>query len=177
MPPISKTRSSKKVSAKKTVKKDVSMPPHRIAIIYALQTKYNRKTSEMYENNIYQMCKNLSEDYVESVDEIYRKYAYEKVGELLSISEETKIQSICEDLSNGVLDWDSCVYAEYREKLEKENTQIAQGIKVEKGEFTCKNRNCRSKECYYYQSQDRSSDEGMTTHVICTKCGTRFKFN
>ncbi|XP_075383770.1 transcription elongation factor A protein 2 isoform X1 [Tenrec ecaudatus] len=40
--------------------------------------------------------------------------------------------------------------------------------------FTC-NR-CRRKNCTYTQVQTRSSDEPMTTFVVCNECGNRWKF-
>ncbi|XP_031229000.1 transcription elongation factor A protein 2 isoform X5 [Mastomys coucha] len=40
--------------------------------------------------------------------------------------------------------------------------------------FTCNK--CRKKNCTYTQVQTRSSDEPMTTYVVCNECGNRWKF-
>ncbi|XP_007952881.1 transcription elongation factor A protein 2 [Orycteropus afer afer] len=40
--------------------------------------------------------------------------------------------------------------------------------------FTCSR--CRRKSCTYTQVQTRSSDEPMTTFVVCNECGNRWKF-
>uniref|UniRef100_A0A8I3S1W3 Opioid related nociceptin receptor 1 n=2 Tax=Canis lupus familiaris TaxID=9615 RepID=A0A8I3S1W3_CANLF len=40
--------------------------------------------------------------------------------------------------------------------------------------FTCGR--CRRKNCTYTQVQTRSSDEPMTTFVVCNECGNRWKF-
>ncbi|KAM7126337.1 transcription elongation factor A protein 2 isoform 1-T1 [Molossus nigricans] len=40
--------------------------------------------------------------------------------------------------------------------------------------FTCGR--CRKKSCTYTQVQTRSSDEPMTTFVVCNECGNRWKF-
>ncbi|XP_024895733.1 transcription elongation factor A protein 2 isoform X1 [Pteropus alecto] len=40
--------------------------------------------------------------------------------------------------------------------------------------FTCGK--CRKKNCTYTQVQTRSSDEPMTTFVVCNECGNRWKF-
>ncbi|XP_053430889.1 transcription elongation factor A protein 2 isoform X3 [Nycticebus coucang] len=40
--------------------------------------------------------------------------------------------------------------------------------------FTCSK--CRKKNCTYTQVQTRSSDEPMTTFVVCNECGNRWKF-
>ncbi|XP_057168389.1 transcription elongation factor A protein 2 isoform X2 [Ursus arctos] len=40
--------------------------------------------------------------------------------------------------------------------------------------FTCGK--CRRKNCTYTQVQTRSSDEPMTTFVVCNECGNRWKF-
>jgi len=34
---------------------------------------------------------------------------------------------------------------------------------------------CHNNKCTYYQSQDRSSDEGFTTHITCVTCGKKWK--
>ncbi|XP_075819552.1 transcription elongation factor A protein 2 isoform X1 [Microtus pennsylvanicus] len=39
--------------------------------------------------------------------------------------------------------------------------------------FTCSK--CRKKNCTYTQVQTRSSDEPMTTYVVCNECGNRWK--
>ncbi|ERE70725.1 transcription elongation factor A protein 2 [Cricetulus griseus] len=40
--------------------------------------------------------------------------------------------------------------------------------------FTCSK--CKKKNCTYTQVQTRSSDEPMTTYVVCNECGNRWKF-
>ncbi|KAM3839437.1 transcription elongation factor A protein 2 [Vipera latastei] len=40
--------------------------------------------------------------------------------------------------------------------------------------FTCNK--CKKKNCTYTQVQTRSSDEPMTTFVVCNECGNRWKF-
>lgn len=172
--PPSKSRASKSQTSSK--KKTQTLPPHRQAVIRALTTKFNIPDSEKHENMIYQMCERLSNDYEEGPEQIYIKYAYEKVGELLSTRSKTQITNIIQDISDDVIDWNGSPYAEFRKKLESENTRIAQGIKVEKGVFVCANRYCRSKECWFYQQQDRGCDESMSTYVICTKCGNRKRY-
>lgn len=173
-----KTPPSKSHPAKKsqTKKKLQSLPPYRQAVIKALTTKFNIPDSEKYENEIYQMCERLSDNYEEGPEQIYMKYAYEKVGEILFVKSKTQVNDILHDISEDVLDWSGSPYTEYRKKLEAETTRIAQGIKVEKGVFVCGNRNCRSKECWFYQQQDRGCDESMSTYVICTKCGNRKRY-
>lgn len=39
--------------------------------------------------------------------------------------------------------------------------------------FTCGK--CKKKNCTYTQVQTRSSDEPMTTFVVCNECGNRWK--
>nr|QBK86512.1 MAG: transcription factor S-II [Marseillevirus LCMAC102] len=162
--------SRKKVVSKSKVAK---LSPERLAIKNALVTKFKSNASE-YEKLIFEMCCRLALEYEESTEEIYGKYAYEKVGELLT-SEDTN--TILNDIKKNVLNWDSCVYKDFHQRQLSDNAQLAEGVRVEKGEFPCRNKDCQSKECYYYQSQDRSSDEGMSTYVVCTKCGTRYRFN
>ena len=41
--------------------------------------------------------------------------------------------------------------------------------------YTCGK--CKSNKCRYFESQDRSADEGMTLHIICCNCGKRWHLN
>ena len=154
---------------------DRNLPPARQATVEALKTKFSLKSSVNFEARIWKMCNRLSENYIEDASDIYRKYAFEKVGCLISTSNHKDQIKVLHDIKKCVLNWDSCNYDEFRRR--KDHDQHAEGIKVEKGEFRCRNKDCKSNECYFYQQQDRSGDEGATTYVVCTKCSTRYRFN
>ncbi len=138
--------------------------------------KMTPKDSRKIEKSIYDMCVNLTKEYEEdSIDDMYNKFAYEKVGEIIHHPDKQK--SILDDIKNKVIYWDSVVYEEIRVKERRNIVDQAAGIKVRKGEFKCRKKDCGSDECYYVQSQTRSSDEGLSTYVFCTKCGGRYSFN
>lgn len=124
---------------------------------------------------IFTMCKELAEEYDDDFEAIYCKFAFEKTGQLIN-SKESRSE-ILEDIAQKNLEWNSAVFAKYREREEQDNTDQAAGVKVAKGEFICKNSRCRSNETCYSQVQSRSADEPPTTHVVCTKCGYRYAFN
>jgi len=109
-----------------------------------------------------------------STDDTYFSYVYEKIGELKEAPELK--ERILNDIETYKRGWDSCLYDKYRTNQTREISKIVEGIKVEKGEFPCRNKNCRSKECYFYEQQTRSADEPATVFVVCTKCNTRYKF-
>lgn len=146
----------------------------RKAVTNLLKQKYKPSFAKKYEKDIFDMCQRLSTDYEEGIEEIYAKFAYEKVGQFLAAA--FYKEAIVEDIKNDVLNWDASVYAELRDKVTHENDLLTEEIKVEKGEFPCRNRDCKSQECYTYQMNSRSLDEGAITHVVCTKCGHRYKF-
>ena len=148
----------------------------RKSILKTLKTRFDNKTSTKYEKLIWDMCTDLSNEYEESVEDIYKKYAYEKVGCIFT-SDKNQLEKTLKDIQNSILDWDSCSYNDFRKRLEEDNSKITEGIKIEKGEYKCRNKNCKSNECYFYQVQTRSADEGATTFVVCTKCSTRYRFN
>ncbi|XP_037357391.1 transcription elongation factor A protein 2 isoform X2 [Talpa occidentalis] len=52
--------------------------------------------------------------------------------------------------------------------------QMARAGGAHTGLFTCAK--CRKKNCAYTQVQTRSSDEPVTTFVVCNECGNRWKF-
>ena len=149
----------------------------RVAIRKALGTTGSIKTKDAkrIEQAIYTMCRILSDDYEDGIDDIYRKYAFEKAGQIIQFPD--KKDEILQDVDGVVLDWDSVVYSDLRAKENRDTAEHAAGMKVTKGEFKCRNSRCRSDECYYYQDQTRSADEGATTYVVCSKCGHRYAFN
>ena len=149
----------------------------RQAVTRALRNNFSEKVSARYERELWRLAKKLSEEFDNEVKDIYKKYAYEKVGELLTVETISQRKAIHKDIIDCVVDWDSAVYSEFRKQLEKETSQPTAGVKGEKCEYPCRNRSCRSKECYYYQLQTSKADEGFTTYVICAKCGTRYKFH
>jgi len=64
-----------------------------------------------------------------------------------------------------------------REKFQKQTMDeaqlaVAQGTKTDL--LQCGK--CKKKDCTYNQMQTRSSDEPMTTFVLCNHCGNRWKF-
>lgn len=161
---------------KVATKRKKTLPPHRVAVIEALEKKFVLKSAEIVEMKIWKMCEGLCEE-GEDIDEVYIRYAYEKVGCILAVKSKEARKLVLKDIKNGVIDWNSSNYDDFQRRREINNKQISEGVKVEKGEFKCRNKDCRSNECYYYQSQNRSADEGQTTYVTCTKCSARFKFN
>lgn len=64
-------------------------------------------------------------------------------------------------------------WTNYTKKEEAELGEIAHGKKVMPSKmFTCGK--CKQKETEYYQSQDRSMDEGTTNHIKCLVCGNEW---
>ena len=68
----------------------------------------NVKEAASLEKEIYKMCQRLSKTEYEgnTVEEIYEKYAYEKVGDIIN-AEEEEINNILKDIKNDILDWNS----------------------------------------------------------------------
>ena len=159
----------------------------RKAVTKALERNLKRKTAENYEKQIYRMCKRMVDDtetsaedsdsvYV-SMETLYPKIAYEKVGHLILCEDRQEREKILDDIKDNNTGFDTHPYEVVRQKQKDECSFTAQGPKVEIGEFPCRNPKCKSKRCYWYQLQTRSLDEGATTFVTCIKCKTRYKFN
>jgi DNA-directed RNA polymerase subunit M/transcription elongation factor TFIIS len=69
-------------------------------------------------------------------------------------------------------------YTRFHDQWIKERSEwIGDAEVVEEGEFTCANRLCQSKRCYFWTEQNRSSDEAATIHVMCSVCGKKYSFN
>lgn len=139
----------------------------------------NDKEAVNFEKDIYKMCQRLSKgEYDENtVEEIYEKYAYEKVGDIINSDGEEELNNIINDIKNLVLDWNSAPYKEFRERREEENKQVVQGVKTGKSDYQCKNKECGSREVIQTMMQTRSGDEGYTVFVTCLKCGRKDRFD
>jgi len=131
------------------------------------------------EKEIYKMCQRLSKGEYEdnTVEEIYDKYAYEKVGDIINADGEEERNKVANDIKNEVLDWNSAPYKEFRERREEENKQVAEGLDTGKSDYQCKNKECGSRECIQTMMQTRSGDEGFTVFVTCLKCGRKGRFD
>lgn len=73
--------------------------------------------------------------------------------------------------------WKCDKFEKINEALQQTDTSsiIDNDIEVEEGDWTCRNKMCRSRKCYSFQKQTRSADEGTTTFVVCVICKTQFK--
>ena len=130
----------------------------RKAVIKALQRNLKRKTAENYEQHIYRMCKRMVKDdqfMAITVEGLYPRIAYEKVGQLILCEDRLEREKILDDIKNHYTGFQSSVNDVFRQKQKKECSFTAKGPKVEKGEFPCRNPKCRSKECFWYPLQTR----------------------
>jgi DNA-directed RNA polymerase subunit M/transcription elongation factor TFIIS len=154
----------------------------RKAVTKVLERNLKKKTAENYEKQIYRMCRRIVKDnekaseYI-SIEVLYPKIAYEKVGQLILCEDRQEREKILVDIKDNITGFDTQPYEVFRQNQKEECSFTAQGPKVEEGEFPCRNPKCKSKRCYWYQLQTRSGDEGMTIFVTCIKCKTRYKKN
>lgn len=140
-----------------------------------LSKKFDQKESKKIETKLFELCNILATEYDDNIGELYQKFAYDKVGELLTNPD--KKSEIISDIDKQIIGWESCLFKTFRENESKDAKDQVIGIKVSKGEFRCKNVRCKSDECYYYPVQTRSCDEGATNYVVCSKCGGRYTFS
>ena len=151
----------------------------RRAILKSLGRNLKPSSAENYEKQIYRMCVRIvkcNKTEALDVDIVYRKLAYEKVGQIMLCDGRPERELILADIKGCVTGFNTQPYREFSRKQTEECSVDAHGPKVEKGEFPCRNPKCKSKECYFYQSQTSRCDEGYTTFVTCIKCKTRYKF-
>lgn len=107
---------------------------------------------------------------------LYVRASYEIIGDVSKCEKTTDINKIINvDRTDNVKVYKSPVYSKQQEKLQDMFSDLAEGIKVKKGEYICRNQKCLQKKCVYFQKQDRGGDEGMSTFITCTVCGTRWR--
>lgn len=147
----------------------------RAAIVAQLKSKLGDKAAVTYEKAIYDMI--FSKYGKENIAGQYPLVAYEKCGEIMASTTKEERAAILKDIKAGVVGWDSCIYEGQRQRQAQLNRKLQDKGKLVKGAFYCRDKiRCKSDECYSFQAQTRGGDEGMTTFVICAKCGLRYKF-
>lgn len=160
----------------------------------SLSSKFSSLESKKIETSIYNHCSVVYNGFTGkygdlfSIEEFYKTLSYEKVGQIITYP--NKKDNILKNTSSffspvydvlcsdkvgagaivSVLEWNGCSYADFRENEKKDTIGQADVMKVQKGEFKCKVKTCRSDECYHFTMQTRGCDEGGTTYVVCTKC-------
>lgn len=132
----------------------------------------HKKRCEEYEKLIFENSKNVE----------YEKLAYEKLGEIQFLInnkkelDERMWKQLFEDLKKNVGGWQSSIFEDLKtKKLNLIQQNMFDGAKLKKCEFPCRNKKCRSDQCYFYTEQTRKSDEGATLFIICLRCKTRTK--
>jgi len=153
----------------------MSSKTRKVIVQTLTQNGFSVKDAKKYENAIFVMCKKIGEeDSLDFSEDVYPKYAYQKVGQLItSDSPET----ILEDINNAIVGWSSSIYGIYAEEMSKTRKLLVEKPKLQKGGFPCNKMECKgrkNKNTIWYQLQTRSGDEGMTTFITCLDCGNRY---
>jgi DNA-directed RNA polymerase subunit M/transcription elongation factor TFIIS len=129
--------------------------------------------SKKYEVEIYNMCVRLSKSTKKKIIDIYKKEAFEKVGELIVAEKKGREDTILNDIKNNSLGWDSQAFIEQKNSYEKiMNKSVQKPIPV-KGMYVCKDKECGSDLFYTWSLQTRSQDEPATLFRECAQCGKR----
>jgi DNA-directed RNA polymerase subunit M/transcription elongation factor TFIIS len=137
------------------------------------EISFPKKNAKQIEGSIFKMCEKLAEEYEDDIVDIYSKFAYEKIGEIYLNPK--LITNIMSDINNSIIDWESISFLTYKQREDIDHSNRAEGPKIQEGVFQCKN--CLKFKCYYYQIQDKSCDEPLTTYVACLNCGKCGKFS
>ena len=143
---------------------------YREQSVYFLKNKVG-KYAQAYEDKMFEEAKG------KSIEELYENISYEIIGYIYESHDKKERKNILKDMKNGTYGWESSFFSEYRKRIHDIDYQQIEDIKVEKGEFPCRNKKCRSYQCYIWQEQTRSADEGATTYVMCAVCHNRYRFN
>ncbi len=135
----------------------------RKRFLATLRTKYSSiKVAKQYEKAIYDRCG----------DHNYATLGYQLLG--FFMNNVSPPNNVLKDTTNDVSHWDCSSFEGHKRVQMMDISRQIDGVKMEKGDYVCRNRLCRSDLCYYYLLQTRSADEGMTTFVVCSKCNTRY---
>ena len=161
--------------------KSKSLISAREAIVKVLASAFDFDEARRYEKVIYRaVCDHHCEadEEKEGVDvaTIYKRVAYEKVGQIMACKDEERVDEIVEDIKCGAISWSSCVYTAQKEAYERAINKSIQKPTAIKGTYVCQPpKGCGSDEFYIWKLQVRGGDEGTTTYRECSVCGRRGK--
>ncbi len=147
----------------------IAMRNHRDLLIEYLKSQGNLKSRQAsnVEKLIYNMSKNIADE--DDLPIVYFDIGYSKLGEIVSYPH--LLDEIIKDIKENVSGRESCIYNSTRDKKKA----FEQKPSMKEGDLQCKNIHCKSKKCEQFQLQTRSLDEGATTYVVCSECGSRYK--
>lgn len=89
---------------------------------------------------------------------------------------------LIDELQLNQTGWDHPYFKDLKLQMDEQDSFIEKPFEVEEGVLTCLNmlKNgslCKSKRVIYYQLQQRSSDEPMTTFANCCACGHKWQYS
>lgn len=159
----------------------------RATVVSTLQDTVGPTKAKKYEGVIFALANRLwpvLED--ESLlDTLYKKIAYEKLGQLLEAKTDEDRTTIIADVEeddgsvyedpDNIINWNDAAYENHRLRYVSEMDRTQQRPKAVKGMYTCKMKGCNSDEFYVWQQVTRSADEGSTNFRQCARCGKRGK--
>ena len=133
--------------------------------------KNNKKSIEL-EKLIYEksLLFKLEDDKKNS--EKYLNIIYEV---LYKLSENFKLDSIMEDVKNGLFGLDEKTFEKYKILQKEKDDFLDKPIDI--GESIMECGKCKSNKTYSYTKQVRSADEGFTTFSFCFDCGNKWRIN
>ena len=112
----------------------------RAVIVSTLTHILGDKNSIAYEKEIYKMCEREN-DILENelkepdIEEIYDKFAYDKLGEIMACKDKDERKRIALDMRTNKIGWDSSTYKPIRDKIDIESDRIINPPEVKKGIF------------------------------------------
>ena len=125
-----------------------------------------------------------------SVEEVYMKTSYEKVGHLFFIlgidrgdgevvaeedpeARKKKVRRLKREISDEVEGWDCLVFVDHEARFLRTMEKGVMKPAASHGLYRCKSRKCGSVDFWVWRLQTRSADEPETTFFQCAHCGLR----
>ncbi len=109
--------------------------------------------------------------------QLYLSIAYDTYVTLSTSQQQSKfepyLKSTISDLKEFKIGFDSIEFRDQKFIDDKETNHILEPLNVKEGIHTCSK--CKNTKTYFYQLQLRSCDEPMTTFILCTVCGNKWR--
>jgi len=101
----------------------------------------------------------------------YKKTIYECFGLL----KKYKLKELFELIQKEKFEWENPIFDDVKEKIREHDEYLVKPFEVLDGVNSCKK--CGSTKTWSIQKQTRSSDEPMTTCVVCVVCSHTSAYN
>lgn len=134
----------------------------------------SEKNGKVFEKYIYNCAEIKSGEEKENIENIYRRFVYQVVGD---ITKGAPLKPLLSNVKALRLGWEHKDYEKVSQKISEHDEFIVNPFEVVEGVSKCPIENCGNERVFTYTKQCRSGDESSTTFNQCMKCNYTWTYS